>query len=90
MAEKKISKAWHKQYEKERQYDRDFKYAESKKSLKGGIDNPKNWRGGKWEMNHDPYKDRDKVDRKTASGKKTATSRSTKKRGRKKSAPSKR
>lgn len=56
--EKDIPKGWKKQYGREIKYDKDFAYAEGKKSLKGGISNPKNWRGGKYEMTHSPYDDR--------------------------------
>lgn len=87
MAEK-ISPAWRKQFHKEEKYDRDFKYAEGKKSLKGGIANPKNWHGGKWEMTHDPYEDRKNLDRKkvagkskdAGTGKKSASKKTTRKR----------
>jgi hypothetical protein len=82
MAEE-ISPAWKKQYKKEIQYDKDFEHAEGKtgKSLKGGIDNPKNWRGGKWEMTHDPYSNRKKITAQEGSKKtsKPTTKKSTKK-----------
>jgi hypothetical protein len=83
VATEKISHAWRKQYRREQKWDDDFAYAagENKKtnftkygksgdSLKGGISNPKNWRGGKWEMTHDPHEDRAKVEKKEAEGKK--------------------
>jgi hypothetical protein len=82
MAEK-ISPAWRKQYRREQKYDDHFKYAEgankkynftkygkSGDSLKGGISNPKNWPGGKWEMTHDPHADRSKIEKKEAESKK--------------------
>lgn len=74
MPEEKITPAWSKQYKKEQQYNGDFSYAEgnnekynftkgkSGKPLKGGLGNPKNWRGGKWEMTHDPYDNRNKLE----------------------------
>jgi hypothetical protein len=74
MAQEKLSPEWRKQYQKEIKYDRDFRYAAGvpsigdpkygKKSLKGGIGNPKNWPGGKWEMTHDPYANRKNIDKK--------------------------
>ena len=59
-----VSPEWHKQYEAERRYDKDFERASGKNALRGGIDNPKNWRGGKWEMTHNPYPNRQKLDAK--------------------------
>jgi hypothetical protein len=98
MATEKISPAWRKQYGKELKYDEDFRYAagspyigdkrEGKKPLKGGIGNPKNWPGGKWEMTHDPYENRKNLDDKKkvagtkASGtaKKSSSKKTTRKR----------
>lgn len=76
-----ISSAWKKQYKKEEKYDRDFKYAESAKSLKGGVGNPKNWPGGKSEMNHDPSLNRKKITTQDKSKKssKPTTKKTTKK-----------
>jgi hypothetical protein len=84
----KISPAWRKQFHKEERYDRDFKYAEGKKSLKGGLANPKNWPGGKWEMTHDPYENRKNLNRKkvteksksAVTGKKSSNKKTTRKR----------
>lgn len=76
-----ISPAWKKQYKKEIQYDKDFQHAEGKTALKGGIDNPKNWRGGKWEMTHEPYANRKKI---TAQGQSKKSSKPASKKSSKK------
>jgi hypothetical protein len=60
------SPAWRKQFSRERKYDDDFEKAGNGKSLKGGIYNAKNWRGGEWEATHSPYEDRKKLEAKDA------------------------
>lgn len=86
MPEEKVTKAEHNQYSKERKYDRDFKYAESAKSLKGGIGNPKNWPGGRWERDHSPYENRKKLEgKKQVPATKVAKSPAEKSSGKKKS-----